>query len=194
MKPRLIVLILAAIAVIVATEFRVARHDPPQPTIATDEFPLAMAPSFAGYDSEMHLFRLKSYIGRHALFVVFCGENKEALKLPIVVQLMAHQDTIQSKGMQVIIVTTNLPQENRGIELPDGFELISDFEQSKTGQLFSAHNAFRSFDVINSVPRSSTFFIDRAGNVPVNAEGPVALVNPGKDIQSLLGIAETAGQ
>jgi hypothetical protein len=191
MKVRMIVLLVAAIGVVVVTEYRVAQPDAPQSRIATDEYSMSMAPSFAGYDARtenLHLFRLKSYIGRHAMIIAFCGKNADVATDANVKELIAQQETILSKGFKVVVVSANLPQEIRKNELPDGFDLVSDVEQSKRGELFGAHKAFRSFDSKTNQPNSRLFFIDRAGNVPVDEKGPVALLDPVTDLKKLLGI------
>jgi hypothetical protein len=189
MKLRLMLLVLAMIAVFGAVEYRLSNPLARQQLLASDEYPLALAPSFAGYDQQMHLFRLKSYVGRQAMFVVFCGENKKADTDPNVSHLVSHLDELNSKGIRVVVVTPNLPQENRKIDLPDDFDLISDFEQTKTGELYKAHKAFRSFDSKSKKPLAKVFFIDRAGNVPVNEGVPVGLLNPDSDIDRLLDVA-----
>jgi hypothetical protein len=188
MKPRLLFLIAATIGLVVIVEYRLSQPDEGQQLIASDEFPMALAPSFAGYDPEMHLFRLKSYVGRQALFVVFCGEQKDAAADANVIHLTAHQDAVAAKGIRVVVVTRNLPQENRKLNLPAEFDLISDFEQTKTGELFKAHKSFRCFDAQAELPLAKIFFIDRAGNVPVNEGTPVGLVHPDTDIDRLLGV------
>lgn len=188
MKAPLIVLILAAVAIFAAVEYRLSQPDERQPRSMFEEAPRSIAPSFAGYDSDMHLFRLKSFIGRQALLVVFCGEDKDVLHDSNVAHLIAHQTDVAARGFRVVIVTMNLPQEIRAIELPDGFDLISDFEQSQTGELFKAHKSFASFDPAKNAPLAKIFFIDRAGNVAFSKGAPQGLGDPITDLDHLLGV------
>lgn len=183
MKPRVLVLPVAAIAIIAAVQYRLQMPDDPRPEETSAGIPLRPAPALEGTDSNNKYFRLKRYLGRHEVFVVFFDGNAGAEKDPVLAELKKHTAKLKSAGIVVVAVSSALPQENRktDFETPSPFVLVTDPSQ--------AWKFHRPWGCLNEetgevIPR--TFFIDRGGKMRMLGKRPVELEDPLRTIRRRL--------
>ncbi|MBC8290086.1 MAG: redoxin domain-containing protein [Planctomycetes bacterium] len=167
MKPRVLILALAAIAIFAAVEYRLRMPVEPKPAGETSaRSPLRPAPPLEGTDSNNKYFRLQRYLGRHEVFVVFFDRKTGADNDPVLAELKKHTATLKSKGIFVVAVSSALPQENRkaAFETPIPFVLVTDPDQ-----VWKFHRPWGCLneDTGEVIPRA--FHIDRAGKIASRA-------------------------
>ena len=187
MKPRVLVLPAAAIAIFVAVQYRMQTPDSPRPDReASGGTPLRPTPALEGTDSNNKYFRLKRYLGRHEVFVVFFDGGMGAEEDPVLAELKKHTAKLKSEGIVVVAVSSTLPQENRKTEFetPNPFVLVTDPSQAwKFHRLWGCLNE----ETGEVIPKA--FYIDRGGMIQMLSKRPVALENPAGTIRNRLSAA-----
>jgi len=188
MKPRVLVLPVAAIAIVVAVQYRLQMPDDPRPDVGTSTgVPLRPAPALEGTDSNNKYFRLQRYLGRHEVFVVFFDGNAGAEKDPVLTELKKHTARLKSQGTIVVAVSSALPQENRktNFETPIPFVLITDPSQE-----WKYHRPWGCLDEETGEAISKAFYIDRGGKIPMIGMRPVEVDDPIRKFRSHIQQAE----
>lgn len=171
MKPRVLVLPVAAIVIFVAVEYRLRMPDSPRTAGPVPAgIPLEAAPPLEGTDANNKYFRLQRYLGRQEVIVVFFDRAVGADNDPVLSELKKHTAALKSKGIFVVAVSSALPQENRkaNFETPVPFVLITDPDQE-----WRYHRPWGCLDAVTGqvIPRS--FFVDRAGQMPSRGGTPL---------------------
>lgn len=129
--------------------------------------------------------RLKSYLGRHRILLVFFDNEAGADKDPVLVALREHRETIQKDRVIVLGISTALPQQNRqairrGGEIP--FPLLTDLD----GMVCQTWGVLNMRDDGSFRNRPAVFVIDRAGTVAWKGENPQPVADPLDHLDSLL--------
>lgn len=186
MKPRILVLPLAAALIIAAVVWKQSQtYPPPDPRLT--RYALRPAPSFEATETteteSSGFFRLERYLGRQALLLVFFDGEAGAEASQTLQHLRSHADQIRKRGIMVVAVSSALPQQNEKLEFPDSFRFVTDLPP-----IWSAHRRWNSFDEANEKPIENVFFINRAGHVTVEDGLPVPLDNSASEIDRVLGI------
>lgn len=184
MKPRVLVLPVAAIAIVAAVQYRLQMPDAPRSVEETSaRTPLRPAPALEGTDSNNKYFRLQRFVGRHEVFVVFFDGNTGAAKDPVLVELKKHTARLKSKGIFVVAISSALPQENRktDFETPIPFVLVTD-----PSQLWKYHRPWGCLDEETGEAIPKVFYIDRGGMIPMIGKRPVELDDPIREFRSRL--------
>ncbi len=155
------------------------------PTVTTARM---QAPSIEALDKDNSITRLKSFQGRHNLFVVFFDGEAGAEADRTLQHLKSHAAELKAANYHVIAVSSALPQQNRKSDFPSFFHLLTD-----PAPIWKIHRAWGagSFDEAVDQPGQAVFHIDRAGNVAGSSE-PVPLDNPDQQIDRLLGLSHDA--
>ena len=174
MKPRrlrVLVLPLAAIVIFAAVEYRLRQPVERKPqTGASYGAPLEAPPPLEGTDSNNNYFRLDRYLGRQEVIVVFFDREKGANGDPVLAELKKQTQTLKSRGIFVVAVSSALPQENRkaGFETPVPFVLVTDPDV-----VWKVHRPWGCLDedAGTAIPRA--FFVDRAGRTQMRDGQPV---------------------
>lgn len=127
------------------------------------------APAFEALDSDGHLVRLATWLGRHRIIVVFFDGEVGADRDADLLRLRDRFAEIQSRDVKVVGVTTSIPQVNRAaMERAGGafpFPLVSDVDfQSPEGTL-RIHRHWGRLDSLAETPLKGIFLIDRKGQV-----------------------------
>jgi peroxiredoxin len=129
--------------------------------------------------------RLKSYIGRHKLLIVFFDGSRGPDHSQLLGQLVGKYTEIHATGAVVLAISAARPSQNRyGANLehlkvdPSGaaaseqeelrypFLLLSDILDYKE------HRNYQAFDERTGKPRESVFVVDRAGLIQYTHLGP----------------------
>jgi peroxiredoxin len=178
MKPRrlrVLVLPLAAIVIFAAVEYRLRQPVEPKPqTSASYGAPLEAPPPLEGTDSNNNYFRLDRYLGRQEVIVVFFDRAKGANGDPVLAELKKQTQTLKSRGIFVVAVSSALPQENRkaGFETPIPFVFVTD---TGPDQIWKYHRPWGCLDEDAGTAIPTAFFIDRAGRTQMRDGKPVPI-------------------
>lgn len=190
MRLRILVLPLAAAAISGMVWHKLQQEHQHRPTTASATSPAAriQAPPIEALDRENSITRLKSFQGRHNLFVVFFDGETGAASDKTLQYLNQHLDELEAADYHVFAVSSALPQQNRKTDFPPLFHLLTDPEP-----IWKIHREWGSgsFDEESGLPRQAVFHIDRAGNVAGISE-PIPLANPDQNIDRLLGLSHDA--
>lgn len=186
MKPRILALPLAAALIIAAIVWKQSQtYAPPDPRLT--RYALRPAPSFEATETtEMDssgFFRLERYLGRQALLLVFFDGTAGAEASETLQHLRSHAEQIEDRGIMVVAVSSALPQQNEKLDFPESFRFVTDLPP-----IWAAHRRWNCFDEPTGEPIAKVFFINRAGNVPVENSLPVPLENATSEIDRVLGI------
>jgi peroxiredoxin len=127
------------------------------------------APGFEALDSEGHLVRLATWLGRHRMILVFFDGEAGADNDADLLKLRDRFAELQTQDVKVIGVTASIPQVNRAaMERAGGhfpFPLVSDVDfQSPEGTL-RIHRHWGRIDPATEQPMKGIYFIDRKGQV-----------------------------
>lgn len=171
------------------------------PRIAAVSAP-SPAPLFEGVDSNNRLFRLKSYIGRHPILLVFYSGERGVDQSELLTTLYQHRTELDDAGVVVVGVSGAIPQHNRaaaarlaGTDAEFPFPLVTDIpppqstgslKSGKTPAPFDAHRIWGVYDEADDQPRTGAFLIDRAGNVMFRNGLPEPLSDPQAAIETLI--------
>ncbi|MHC4877233.1 MAG: redoxin domain-containing protein [Planctomycetota bacterium] len=186
MKPRILVLPLAAVLILAAVIWKQQQtYLPTDPRLT--RYARGPAPSFEATETtetdSSGFFRLERYLGRQALLLVFFDGEAGAEASETLQHLRSHADQIDERGIMVVGVSSALPQQNEKLDFPDSFRFVTDLPP-----IWAAHRRWNCFDESAEQPVSNVFFVDRAGNVPVEDGLPVPLENSSAEIDRVLGI------
>lgn len=185
MRLRILVLPLAA-AVIAGLVWHKLQQDHHRSSATSNGQPARIqAPPIEAIDAENSITRLKSFLGRHNLLVVFFDGEAGAGADKTLQHLKQHSAELKAADYHVIAVSSALPQQNRMTEFPSLFHLLTD-----PAPIWKVHRAWGSgcFDEETGSPRQAVFHIDRAGNVAGISE-PIPLDHPDQQIDELLGLS-----
>lgn len=179
----ILVLLSAAAAIAMLCAYKLTRTY--EPTAG----PLSMrrAPVFELLDSRdpSQTVRLKSFVGRHSIVLLFFDGEAGADGDANLLALRSMYATLKTDGIVAFGISTALPQDNRksferGGKFP--FPLLSDPD-------FRVHRLWGRFDEQRRVPLQGLFLIDRKGDVAWKAGFP----QPSGDVEQVLGELIPAG-
>lgn len=186
-KPRIMILPLAAILITLAVVWKLQQtYPPPDPNLT--RYLRRPAPSFEATEvtasESSGFFRLERYLGRQAVLLVFFDGEQGGDASPVLQHLKSHAETIEEQNILVVAVSSALPQHNRTLNFPDSFRFVTDLPP-----VWDAHRRWNCFDDADNRPLEKVFFIDRAGRVPIDDDGlPVPLEDERAEIDRILGL------
>lgn len=187
MKLRILVLPFAAVVIAALCAYKLSRSD----ELVTSNGPVTIvqqAPLFELYDQRKppQLNRLKSFLGRHELVLVFFDEQT-GLSDPVVVWLREHADQLRGANVKVFAISRGLPQHHRTMleetlatDEPLPFQMLSDLDGK-------VHEQYGLSVKKASKPATRVFLIDRAGNLPWNREHPLPAEDPRAELERKYG-------
>lgn len=129
--------------------------------------------------------RLKTYLGRHTILLVFYDGVTGPFKNKALMRFHQEIDWVEKNNIIVLGISSALPQENRkqikdkqksdpNFKMP--FPLLTDLSPENR-----IHRQWGCIETITQQPRPGLFLIDRASNVAWNGEFP----QPVHDIESV---------
>lgn len=145
---------------------------------------LNAAPAFEALDQNNSITRLKTFLGRHNLFIVFFDDRTGAGSDSILQHLKQHARELSESDFHVIAISSALPQQNRTTTFPQSFHLLTD-----PAPIWRIHRDWGCFDDQAERPTQAVFFIDRAGNVSTKDGIPIPIKNPGTEVDRLLKLS-----
>jgi len=149
------------------------------------------APGFEALDSDNHLVRLGSFLGRHVILVVFFDGDAGADNAPELIRIRDRFEELQAHNVKVVAVSSAIPQKNRAAMDRVGkfpFPLVSDIDPLSPDGNLRIHQQWGRIDPNSNKPRTGIFLIDRKGQVTFTVNGPRPM--PGVD----LAIDEAVGK
>ncbi|MCA9075724.1 MAG: redoxin domain-containing protein [Planctomycetaceae bacterium] len=187
MKPRDLVLLLSAVAILGLVTWRLNRENNQPDASRTTSEVRRLAPRFELYDQHSKLVKFERYLGRTRLVVLFIADAPPD-EHPLFQALASKHSAIAAAGVQVIVVSTATPfavreaEEQRGAEFP--FPVLTDIDQ-KTPVPTPTH---RQWGLAGDDPadlRDGLFLIERDGTVTWNGNTPRAESDPAKSIEAI---------
>jgi peroxiredoxin len=187
---RILVPIIAAIVLTIVCVWRLATNKPQD---YADQVAAAIvmrpAPPIEGRDSDNHLVRLATFLGRHKIIVLFFngeagvdgnpatagGDND-----PELMRLRDRYPELQSHNVKVVAVSTALPQHNRAAMDRVGkfpFPLVTDIDPLDPANALRIHRQWGRIDPRTEKPRTGVFLVDRRGQVTFTVDGPRPMEN-----------------
>jgi peroxiredoxin len=176
MRPRLLILPVAAIIITTLVLYRQTRTYRKRPTGSVKTF--VSAPLFEELDENNQPVRLKTYIGRHTILVAFFDGELGADRDPQLLKLRAAHAHLEKHDVIVLALGTALPQENRKAisrGKPFPFPLLSDVN-------YDTHRSWGRFDEASGKTLTGVFRIDGGGQVSSTKNVP----QPVTDLDRLL--------
>jgi peroxiredoxin len=187
MKPRVLVLPIAAVVIAGLCAYKLSRSDEP----ADPHRPVRViqrAPLFELSDQRKppQSIRLETFVGRHEIVLAFFDE-KTGLSDPVLVWLRQHADKFRRADVKVFAISRGLPQTHRKMlkdALADGepvpFQMLSDLDGK-------VHQQYGLLKLDAQKPETGVFLIDRAGNMPWNLSHPLPLDDPIQELEQKFG-------
>lgn len=187
MKPRVLILPLAALLIAALVALRLAR-DERRPQVSAPLVPRRLAPrDFELYDMQNRLAKLERYLGRSRLVIVFFTPEPGADADSRLVRLRDHDAAVKSAGVEVVAITTARPAQNKQAEERAGrnfpFPILTDINRSSP--LPAAHQQWGLYDDATGTTREGLFLVDRAGMVAVRNGLPAPVADPETAIDAL---------
>lgn len=179
----ILVIPISAVAIAGLVAYKMTReYAPPAEESAFDVRP---APLFEIEDQHSRKVRLKSYIGRQKLLIVFFDGSQGPEHSELLSRLRDRFSEIHATGAVVFAISAARPSQNRyGAKLerlkidPSGaaaaeqdelrypFPLLSDILD------YNVHRKYQAFDERTGQPREAVFVVDRAGLIQFAHLGP----------------------
>jgi len=194
---RILIPIVAGVVIATASTWRVMTNTP-QDFAAQVKLEAAKvvtrsvaALDFEGLDSDNRLVRLKPFLGRHRVIVLFFDGEVGADKDVELLRLRERFDELKSNDVKVIAVSTALPQQNRAAMAaeragPFPFPLVSDFDPASTDGALRIHRRWGRLDSSTGNPLPGVFAIDRKGQVTFAGDSPKPMDNVDRAVESAL--------
>lgn len=172
---RALVPIAAAVILAVIAVWRVSTNKPQN---YEDQVAAAVmmrpAPSFELLDSDNHLVRLGSFLGRHQVIVLFFDGDLGADRDKELLRLRERFAELQSHGVKAIAISGAIPQRNRAAINRAGdfpFPLVSDIDPVSPDGNLKVHRQWRRLSEAGK-PKTGVFLIDRKGQISFLPDGP----------------------
>ena len=176
MRKRALSLPIAAVIIAALCVYKLTReYDSPPHSAMVVSRPVPR-PLFELYNAKQpsELMRLKSFLGRHRIILVFFDSRLGADRDPRLLRLYRAAGQIEKAGIIVLAVSGALPSENRqaterarksGLRIL--FPLLSDPPSTSASPEmgYLVHRAWGRYDEQARQPQPGIFLIDRAGTV-----------------------------
>lgn len=167
MKPRILILPIAAAMILALVVYRLRREER-RPSSLPPVAQRRLAPDIVLSNQSRQLVKLNAYLGRTRIVLVFFDSTVGADADPVLAPLVEHCSRLESDGIQVIAVSTATRYENQqaeerlGREFP--FPLLTDIDL--TGAVPApAHQTWGLFNADRNETQTGLFLIDRDGTV-----------------------------
>ena len=138
--------------------------------------------------------RLKGYLGRHRILIVFYDGDAGAENDAVLTRLRSNFDAVKRAGVIVLGISTALPQQNRATSEsgrarihpnqprdPFPFLLLTDLPPA-----CKTHRRWGRYDDKRNRTLTGTFLIDRSGHVACDGRIPRPLADPHRTIDKIL--------
>lgn len=187
---RILILPAAAVLLLAVCVYKTTR-DYSRPAGGAVPAVLRTAPAFTLLDSQspQEMVRLETWLGRHAILLVFYAGRQGVAADPRIEQVRLRADEIDRAGAKVFGISTALPQQNRAAmsarrqqdpayNIP--FPVLTDLPPA-----MAVHRLWGTVDPAGD-PVPAVFVIDRAGRVPWQDGHPVPAGDVTEAINRLL--------
>jgi peroxiredoxin len=192
MKPRILVLPIAALIIAALVVWRYQRET----TVASQplgaDSPLLLAPRFALYDQHSQMVKFERYLGRTEILVVFFDDVTPLDVNPLLSRLRRDHTALEASGLQVVAVSQATPHAIRQAEQRAGeqfpFPVLTDIDM-QTPIPVPVHRLWGLADDKSPAVRSGVFHVDRRGMVAYDSAFPAPLDDPQQFLDERLGTA-----
>ena len=190
MLPHRRILFLAAAALVIAGLCGWRLANPRQPAVYDPNAirDLRPAPAFQLHDQDSRIVNLEAFLHRHQIVLVFFDGDAGPDADPVLRELREFHPALDSQGVIVVAVSTTLPQQNRKVEQPFPFPLLSDVLALDGNSAHRKWGRLIEPNTIDQPPRTdpAVFVIDRAGLVEYEGNAPKPVTDPTKVVAELL--------
>lgn len=194
---RILIPIVAGIIIAVVSTWRVLTNKPQdyaaQVKLESEKVIARSAAQFDfdGLDSDNRLVRLKPFLGRHRVIVLFFDGEAGADKDTELLRLRERFDELKAHDVKVIAVSTALPQQNRVSMAADRagpfpFPLISDFDPTSPEGALRIHRRWGRIEAQTGKTLTGAFFIDRKGQVLIAGDSPKPMESVDRAVESAI--------
>ena len=196
---RLLFPVIAAVVLIGICYWRVTTNKPQD---YADQVAAAVmmrpAPGFEALDSDKHLTRLGTFLGRHTIILLFFDgdagididpKTAGADKDPNLMRLRERFSELQAQNVKVVAVSPCSPYRHRTAMDRVGkfpFPLLSDIDPVSPEGTLRIHRLWGRLDPATGKPRTGVFLIDRKGQVQSNIDAPKPMLSVDAAIDSAL--------
>lgn len=188
---RILILPAAAIIIFTLSAWRISN---PRRSVVVDVSTLTdsqPAPAFELYDQDSRVFKVESWLHRHAIAVAFFDGTTGPEADSNLIQLRKYYPAIERAGIKVVAVSTLLPQQIRNDFAEFPFPILSDIGASNPGSVHRQWGCLAQAATPDSAPRTrpAVFLIDGAGRVAWR-DGAPAPLDSDADVMKLLLASE----
>jgi peroxiredoxin len=196
MKPRALILPIAAVIIAALLVYRLQREER-RPVASGPVGERRLAPNIVLSSQSRQLVKLEGYLGRTRIVLLFFDADRGADGDPILVQLGEHHPELEEAGIQVIAVSTATRYENAQSEQRLGWEfpfpLLTDIDPDQPIPA-PAHQAWGLFDAEHNQTRTGLFLIERDGTVRWDDGRPHPVSDPQSVIDQLIAGSWPSGE
>jgi len=149
---------------------------------------LRPAPLFERLDSDNHLVRLGTFVGRHPILLIFFDGESGADRDPDLLTLRRRFDDLNARGVKVLAISAAIPQVNRAAIERTGafpFPLLSDFDPRDPAGTLLVHALYGRLNSAGQ-PEPGVFLIDRKGQIEFRVAQPLPQPDLNTALQKLL--------
>lgn len=192
MKPRVLILPIAALIIAALVQWRYQREPGHWSAPATSQT-RQLAPRFALYDQHSQLVKFERYLGRTRLLVVFLAGEQSLEKNPLLQRLRDVHPALEDAGVQVVAIGQATPhairqaEQRSGVEFP--FPVLTDIDMNSPIPV-PVHRMWGLADDDTPAVRTGVFFVDRRGTVEVDGAWPRPLDDPQRFVDGLTGVVD----
>jgi peroxiredoxin len=193
MKPRILVLPIAAVVIAALVVWRYQREPSAGSQQVTPDATRMLAPRFALYDQQSQLVKFERYLGRTEILVVFFDEAVPLDENLLLNRLRREHAALEASGLQVVAISQATPhtirqaEQRSGAEFP--FPVLTDIDM-QTPIPVPVHRLWGLADDHSGVVRSGVFHVDRRGMVAYDSAYPAPLDDPQRFLGERMGKAK----
>ena len=139
----------------------------------TERTEIKPAPLFEAFNQDNKIVRLSSFIGRHEIWVIFFREPLD--RDPLFQKVVDASDSALARGVKIIGITAELPQNNRKFLKALGVQEIPVLTDPEP--IYDLHHRWGLVDEKSGDVRSGLFVVDRSGNKKWKNGYPASIAN-----------------
>ena len=189
MKPRILILPIAALVIAGLVFWRYGWESPPQEQSALVGEVRVLAPRFELYDQHSQLVKFERYLGRTALLILFFDADSAPDENVPLSLLRDHYNALNDAGIDVVAVSPATPFAVREAERRTGrkypFPVLTDIDQRSPVPV-PVHRLWGLADDDSPAIRTGMFFVERDGSVATDNGRPRPLEKPEAFVDKLV--------
>ena len=168
MKPRILVLPIAAVVIFGLAAWKL--NQPPRPRQNIKLYAKAQSPRFELLDQQSKVVKFERYLSRHRIIVIFFDGDKDPGLDPRLVALNDGFSQLQALGDVVVAISGATPHQIRKADkFP--FPVLTDINPLLAGSKYMVHKQWGSYNKQQKRPLHNMYVVNRAGLIKVTDDG-----------------------